>query len=150
MEHGKSGFYHGWIADEIIDVITNAGGLMSHDDLTAHESTLVDPISTSYRGVEIYEIPPNGQGITALLALNLLEGFDISSLDPSSSEYYHLMIECLRLAFADSRYYVADIDYYPIPIKKLLSKSYATSRRALIDKERAYDKPNSRVSAKPF
>ncbi|MHA1111885.1 MAG: gamma-glutamyltransferase [Promethearchaeota archaeon] len=136
-EKGISGFYQGWVADEIIDVITSAGGIMSHDDLTTHESTLVNPISTNYRGIDIYEIPPNGQGITALLALNILEGFDISSLDPNSSEYYHLMIECLRLAFADSRFFVADMDHYPVPIKKLLSKTYAKSRRGLIDEKKA-------------
>jgi gamma-glutamyltranspeptidase/glutathione hydrolase len=135
--NGKSGFYKGWVADEIIKVLQEAGGLMSHEDLSSHSSEYVEPISTNYRGISIYEIPPNGQGMTALIALNLLEGFDVSSMDPLSSDYYHLIIECLRLAFADSRYYVADMDFSSIPLKKILSKEYANSRRTLINKEQA-------------
>ncbi len=130
---GKSGFYKGWVANEITKVIFEEGGKLTHEDLQAHKSELVSPIYTEYRGIKIFEIPPNGQGITALLALNLLEGFNMSNIKPTSYKYYHILIECLRLAFADSRYFVADLDHYNVPVNELLSKSYAESRRSLID-----------------
>ncbi len=102
------------------------------DDLAAHTSTWEQPISTTYRNLRVWECPPNGQGLAALLALNLLEGFDIASIPPLSAQRLHLMIEAMRLAFADTRWYVADPAFYPAPLEWLLSKDYADERRKLI------------------
>jgi gamma-glutamyltranspeptidase/glutathione hydrolase len=134
---GKEAFYRGEIAEAIVAVIREAGGCMSIEDLAAHESTWEEPISITYRGLRVYECPPNGQGITALLALNLLEGFDLASLSRRPADRLHLMIEAMRLAFADSRWYVADPQFSPVPVDELLSKEYARIRRKLIDMDRA-------------
>ena len=82
----------------VVDAVRQAGGVMTLEDLAAHESTWVEPIGTSYRGMNVWECPPNGQGITALIALNILEGFDLKSLDPGGPERWHLLIEALRVA----------------------------------------------------
>lgn len=134
---GASAFYQGEIAEAIVGVIKEAGGCMSMDDLASHTSTWEEPISVDYRGYCVYECPPNGQGITALIALNILEGFDLSALASLSTERMHLVIESLRLAFADSRWYVADPKFSNVPMKELLSKEYAEERRKLIDRKRA-------------
>ena len=134
---GKDAFYQGEIAEAIVRVIQEAGGCMSLEDLASHESTWEEPISIMYRGLRVYECPPNGQGITALLALNILEGFEIVSFEPLSTERLHLMIESLRLAFADSRWYVADPKFSDVPVKELLSKEYANERRKLIHRNHA-------------
>jgi gamma-glutamyltranspeptidase/glutathione hydrolase len=99
-------------------------------------------ISVTYRGLRVYECPPNGQGLTTLIALNILEGFDLSALAPLSTERLHLMIEALRLAFADARWYVADPKFSNVPVEELLSKEYANKRRKLIDRQRATLDPN--------
>jgi gamma-glutamyltranspeptidase/glutathione hydrolase len=130
---GKSAFYEGEIAEAIVRVIREAGGTMALDDLASHTSTWEEPIWIDYRGLRVYECPPNGQGITALLALNILEGFDLASLPLLSTQRLHLMIEALRLAFADSRWYVADPKFSRVPVAGLLSKEYASRRRNLID-----------------
>ncbi len=140
-EGGKAAFYQGEIARAIVDVLTQAGGLMRLDDLAEHTSTWETPISVTYRGVRVFECPPNGQGITALMALNILEGFDLASLPPLSVQRLHLEIEALRLAFADARWYVADPSLVDIPLDGLLSKDYAAARRALIDPARATINP---------
>jgi gamma-glutamyltranspeptidase/glutathione hydrolase len=134
---GVSAFYQGEIAEAIVGVIKEAGGCMSLDDLASHTSTWEEPISVTYRGLRVYECPPNGQGITALIALNILEGFDLSVLASLSTERLHLVIEALRLAFADSRWYVADPKFSNVPVEELLSKEYANERRKLIDLKRA-------------
>ncbi len=134
-EHGKAGFYEDWPADQIVKILQERGGVMTQEDLKTHRSTFDKPISTRYRGVDVYEIPPNGQGITALIALNLLEGFDIPELDPTGPEYFHLLIEAMRLAFADSRWFVADPSVVSVPIEGLLSKNYARERRELIQRD---------------
>ena len=136
-EGGRSAYYHGAIAEAIVNVIQESGGCMSAEDLASHVSTWEEPISVDYRGYRVYECPPNGQGITALIALNILEGFDLASLAPLSTERLHLLIEAMRLAFADSRWYVADPVFSNIPIEELLSKEYAHERRKLIDPKRA-------------
>jgi len=136
-EHGKSGFYEGRIADSIIELIKSFEGYMTLDDLKNHKNTFDNPISINYRGVDVYEIPPNGQGITALMALNVLEGFDIGDMKHLSVEHLHTMIESMRIAFADTRWYVADPEVVHVPIKKLLSKQYAKSRRELINPTKA-------------
>jgi gamma-glutamyltranspeptidase / glutathione hydrolase len=134
---GKSAYYQGAIAEAIVRVMEEAGGCMSADDLASHVSTWEEPISVTYRGFRVYECPPNGQGITALIALNILEGFDLASLESLSTERTHLMIEAMRLAFADARWYVADPAFSNLPVKELLSKSYSDERRKLIDPKRA-------------
>ncbi len=134
---GREAFYRGEIAQAIVSVISEAGGCMSMDDLASHTSTWEEPISVSYRGLRVYECPPNGQGLTALIALKILEGFDLGALAPLSTGRLHLMIEALRLAFADSRWYVADPTFSKVPVPELLSKEYADQRRKLIDTKHA-------------
>ncbi len=140
-EQNKRGFYEGQIADAIVEAIRASGGCMAGDDLAAHVSTWETPISVTYRGLRVYECPPNGQGIAALIGLNLLEGFDLPSMPSLSVEKTHLMIEAMRLAFADARWYVADPAFSNIPIHELLSKEYGNQRRKLIDPARAVIDP---------
>jgi gamma-glutamyltranspeptidase/glutathione hydrolase len=134
---GKEALYQGEIAEAIVSVLNEAGGCMSVEDLASHVSTWEEPISVSYRGLRVYECAPNGQGITALIGLNILEGFDLSALAALSTERLHLVIEAMRLAFADSRWYVADPKFSNVPVAALLSKEYASERRKLIDRKRA-------------
>ncbi len=134
---GVDAFYRGEIAAAIVAVIKQAGGCMTLDDLAAHQATWDEPISTIYRGYRVWECPPNGQGLAALLGLNLLEGFDIAALKPLSAERLHLQIDSMRLAFADTRWYAADPTFSPAPLAELLSKEYAAERRAQIDPQRA-------------
>jgi len=136
-EKGKEGFYEGPVAESIIEVIKNLGGVMSLDDLKGHTGNLVEPIKVNYKGVDIWEIPPNGQGIVALMALKILEGFDMAALKHNSPEYLHLVIESLRLAFVDANAYVADPEHHPAPIDDLLSDDYAALRRKLVDLNKA-------------
>jgi gamma-glutamyltranspeptidase/glutathione hydrolase len=133
---GKQVFYEGEIAEAIATTIRQAGGCMTVEDLAAHCSTWEMPVSTTYQGLRLWECPPNGQGITALIALNILEGFDLPA-DPLSSDRLHLEIEALRLAFADTRWYVADPSVVHVPVEELLSKEYAAIRRKKIDLTRA-------------
>ncbi len=142
-EGGKKAFYEGPIAEAIVSVVRQAGGLISMEDLASHSSTWDIPISTTYAGLRSWECPPNGQGITALIALNILEGFDLPS-NPLSAAHLHLEIEALRLAFADTRWYVCDprVRQRGSPasqekLRWLTSKSYAAERRKLIDPNRA-------------
>ncbi len=132
-EGGKKNFYQDEIAKAIVSVLKQAGGCLTADDLAAHVSTWETPVSVAYRGYRVYECPPNGQGITALIALNLLEGFDLSKLEALSLDRLHLEIETMRLAFADARWYVSDPQFSNIPIAQLLSKEYANERRKLIN-----------------
>ncbi|MEK7784011.1 MAG: gamma-glutamyltransferase family protein, partial [Chloroflexota bacterium] len=132
-EGGKDAFYRGEVARKIAATVQKHGGVMTTDDLAAHTSTWDEPISATYRGLRAWECPPNGQGLTALIALNILEGFDIANLDPLSPERLHLIIEALRIAFADTRWYVADPAFNPAPLDGLLSKAYAAERRKLIN-----------------
>ena len=132
-EGGKNAFYEGEVAEAICETIHKAGGCLSMEDLASHKSTWDTPISTTYKGLRLWECPPNGQGITALIALNILEGFDLLSLGPLSGDRLHLEIEALRLAFADTRWYVADPSVVHVPLQELLSKAYAAERRKLVD-----------------
>jgi gamma-glutamyltranspeptidase/glutathione hydrolase len=140
-EKGSEAFYLGEIAEGIVSVIQTAGGVMDEEDLASHHSTWEAPISTTYRGYQIWECPPNGQGLTALMALNILEGFDIAQLPALSPERLHLLIEALRLAFADARWFIADPTFASIPIDGLLSKSYADERRKSIQPQKAIVSP---------
>jgi gamma-glutamyltranspeptidase/glutathione hydrolase len=135
--NGKAGYYEGPIAQAIVDVIRETGGVLSLEDLKSHFSSQDIPIHVSYRGVDVYEMPPSGQGITALVALNILEGFDVGQLEHNSKEHLHLVVESLRLAFADTRFFVADPEYVTVPVTGLLSKDYAQARRALISLQNA-------------
>ncbi len=134
---GKQAFYTGQIAEAIVTVLQQAGGVMSAADLAEHHSDWDESISVSFGEYRIHECPPNGQGLTALLAFNLLEGFDLAEMAPLSTERLHLAIEALRLAFADSRWYVTDPQFDRIPIVELLSKEYAAQRRKQINPRRA-------------
>ncbi len=136
-EGGKRVFYEGEIAEAIAAVVQQAGGCMTAADLAAHVSTWEEPISTTYADFRLWECPPNGQGLTALIALNLLEGFDLLPLDPICADRLHLEIEALRLAFADACWYVADPEFAPIPVSELISKEYAALRRKQIDPQHA-------------
>jgi gamma-glutamyltranspeptidase / glutathione hydrolase len=134
---GKKAYYEGPIGHAVAAVIREAGGCLNEADLAAHHSDWVEPASTTFRGLRFWECPPNGQGIAALMALNILEGFDLASLEPLSTQRLHLLIEAMRLAFADARRFVADPAFAPAPLDQLLSKAYAAERRKLIDPRQA-------------
>lgn len=136
-EGGAAAFYTGPIAEDIVRTVQQAGGVMTRDDLAMHTSTWDTPIQVTYRNLHVWECPPNGQGLTALLALNVLEGLDLAALQPFSVDRWHLLIEALRLAFADARWYVADPQFFDLTLSDLLSQTYAAERRALIDPQRA-------------
>ena len=138
-EGGADAFYSGWPARAIVEAVQMNGGCMTADDMRDHRSSFDSPISTTYRGYTVYECPPNGQGITALMALNILEGFDIPSTRPRSPEALHTTIEAVRLAFADARAYIADPTRARVPVAALLSKGYAAERRRLISSEAAIE-----------
>jgi gamma-glutamyltranspeptidase/glutathione hydrolase len=139
---GAAAFYTGPIADAIVETVQEHGGVLDHDDLLRHRSTWDEPIQADYRGITILECPPNGQGLAALQALRLLEGFDLAALPWDSPERLHLMIEAMRLAFADARHYIADDATNPAPVHELLSDSYTRERRALIQRDRAMQPPS--------
>jgi gamma-glutamyltranspeptidase/glutathione hydrolase len=136
-EGGQEAYYTGEIAESIVRVVQQAGGVMTLEDLAAHESTWDEPISVAYRGVRVWECPPNGQGLAALMALNILEGFELAGQDPLGVDRWHLLIEALRAAFADTSWYVADPKFFDLPLAGLLSKAYAAERRKIIDPRRA-------------
>lgn len=138
---GRDAFYKGEIARAIADYSKKHGGFISEADLAAQKSDWVEPISTNYRGYTVYEIPPNGQGLTALLTLNILEGFDLAALSAQPDRYYHTLIEATKLAFADRNRYIADPAFSKVPVVELLSKDYAAKRRALINPNKALDSP---------
>jgi gamma-glutamyltranspeptidase / glutathione hydrolase len=134
-EEGREAFYQGSIAAGIVETVRKVGGCLSAADLAAHNSTWDEPISVTYRDLRVWECPPNGQGLTALLALNILEGFDLQSLPPLSPQRLHLVIEALTtLAFADAHHYICDPTFASLPLDELLSaRGMPLSRRALID-----------------
>jgi gamma-glutamyltranspeptidase/glutathione hydrolase len=146
-EGGAAAFYTGEIADAIIETIEDAGGVMSHADLAAHTTTWDAPIRADYRGVTVWECPPNGQGLAALQAMRIAEGFDLASMAWDSAERLHLMVEAMRLAFADARWYIADMETNPAPVDALLSDDYIAARRALIKPDSAMQPPSF---GKPF
>jgi gamma-glutamyltranspeptidase/glutathione hydrolase len=139
---GTEAFYTGAVADAIVSTLQALGGVMTRDDLKRHTSTWDDPISVTYRGVTVYECPPNGQGLAALLALNIAEGLGLHELPAASPLRLHRMVEAMRLAFADARAYIADPRKVDVPIAGLLDKGYATSRRALINDDKAMQPPS--------
>ena len=136
-DKGRSGFYEGKIAKIMSDFIIDQGGFLSYEDLKNHKSDWIEPVSTNYRGYDVWELPPNGQGIAALQMLNLLEKFDIKSMGFGSAEYIHHFVEAKKIAFADRAKYYADMDFNDIPVDFLISKEYADKRRDEINSTRA-------------
>jgi gamma-glutamyltranspeptidase/glutathione hydrolase len=136
-EGGRDAFYRGPIADEIVAASHKLGGLFALQDFADHTSTWVEPVSTNYRSYDVWELPPNGQGIAALQMLNILEAFDLKSLEHNSAEYLHLVIEAKKLAFEDRARYYADPEFADVPLRELISKPYAARRRTLINPQQA-------------
>lgn len=146
-ETNGDAFYTGEIAERIVDFSRSTGGFMTSEDLENHRSTWVDPISTNYRGYDVWELPPNGQGLAALIALNILEGFDLGAMERNSPESFHLQIESMKLAFADAQRYIGDPDHVTVPTEELLSKEYAASRRKLISHDALDAEPGTPVNS---
>ena len=136
-EKGRDAFYKGEIADKIDAFMQANGGYLRKIDFEKHASTWVDPVSTNYRGFDVFELPPNGQGIATLQILNILEGFDLRALGRNSPETLHAMIEAKKLAWADRAKFYADPAFAKIPLAELISKPYAAERRKLIDPNHA-------------
>lgn len=134
---GRDAFYKGDVAQAIVKYAQQNNGFLTLADLAEHKSEWVEPVSTSYRGYTVFECPPNGQGITALLTLNILEGMDLSPQHTPPDSYYHTLIEATKLAFADRNRYIADPVFAKVPVAQLLSKEYAAKRRARIDPKKA-------------
>lgn len=134
---GRDAFYRGDIARAIAGHMRQAGGFLDADDLAAHTSEWVAPVRARYRGYDVWELPPNGQGIAALQILNILETYDVRAMGFGSAEYMHAFIEAKKLAFADRARFYADPAFNKIPVAKLISKVYARKRKKLIDPERA-------------
>jgi gamma-glutamyltranspeptidase/glutathione hydrolase len=129
---GRDAFYRGPLARSITEYVQQCGGVLSMDDMAQHHSDWVEPISVPYRGYEVYEFPPNTQGITVLEMLNILEGYDLHALGYHSAESLHLLLEAKKLAFADRDRYISDPAFVDIPVERLLSKEYAQEQRARI------------------
>lgn len=136
---GRDVFYKGEIARTIDAFMKREGGFLSYRDLAEHTSEWVEPVSTDYRGFDVWELPPNGQGIAALQILNILEDYDLSEMGFGSADYVHLFVEAKKLVFEDRAKWYADPDFNDIPVAQLISKKYAAERRQLIDPERAAD-----------
>lgn len=134
---GRDAFYKGDIAHTIADYMKKQGGYLSYEDLASHTSEWIDPVSTNYRGYDVWELPPNGQGIAALQMLNILEMYDIKSMGFGSAAYIHLFTEAKKLAFEDRAKYYADMDFATVPVQQLISKEYAAERNKLINVNRA-------------
>jgi len=152
-EKGRDVFYKGEIADRIDKFMRENVGFLRKADFEKHTSTWVDPVSTNYRGYDVFELPPNGQGIAALQILNILEGFDLKAMSRNSAETLHAMIEAKKLAWADRAKFYADPEFATIPLAQLISKQYAAERRKLIDpnhaaKTVAPGNPNAAQSSK--
>ena len=134
---GRKGFYEGEIAEKISEAVVSQGGFISIEDLKNHKSEWIEPVSTNYRGYDIWELPPNGQGIAALQILNILEGYDIKAMGFGSAEYIHHFVEAKKIAFADRAKYYSDMKFNDIPIKYLISKEYSDDRRQEINPKRS-------------
>ncbi len=137
---GRNAFYKGDIAKTIGAFMKKHGGFLSYDDLASHTSNWVEPISVNYRGYDVWELPPNGQGTAALQMLNILEGFDIASMGFGSAEYLHVLTEAKKLAYEDRAKFYADPAFNKIPLEALLSEEYTTNRKALIKLDEAADR----------
>jgi gamma-glutamyltranspeptidase/glutathione hydrolase len=136
-KNGRDAFYKGPIAREIVAFSGKNGGLFTLKDFADHSSTWVEPVSTTYRGYRVWELPPPGQGIATLQMLNLLEGFDLKKMGANSADYWHTFLEAKKLAYADRARYYADPAFGKLPTAELISKAYAARRRKLIDLKKA-------------
>jgi gamma-glutamyltranspeptidase/glutathione hydrolase len=134
---GPRTYYQGEIAERIVRFSEREGGYFTMRDFEDHEANWVEPVSTNYRGYDVWEIPPNGQGIATLQILNILENFDIGSLEPNSAKHLHLFFEAKKLAFEDRAVYYADMDFADVPLEWLISKEYGKKRAKLINKRHA-------------
>jgi len=134
---GRDAYYKGAIAKKIDAYMKEIGGYLSYDDLASHRSEWIEPVSTNYRGWDVWELPPNGQGIAALQILNILEGYDLKSAGFGSVEHLHTFIEAKKLAYEDRAKFYADMHFADVPVQKLISKDYADVRRKLINPGRA-------------
>lgn len=134
---GRNEFYRGSIAKTIDAFMKANGGFLSYDDLSRHSSEWIQPVKSSYRGYDIWELPPNGQGIATIQILNILEGFDIARMGFGSAQYIHTFTEAKKLAFEDRAKYYADLRFSKVPVTQLISKKYAAERRKLINPSRA-------------
>jgi gamma-glutamyltranspeptidase / glutathione hydrolase len=130
---GRDAFYRGDIAKAIVAFSEAHGGYFNAADFADHKSDWIDPVSTNYRGYDVWELPPNGQGIAVLEMLNLLEPYDLRSMGPGSPDLLHLFVEAKKLAYADRAKFYADPDFNRLPTTELISKAYADRRRKLID-----------------
>ena len=149
-EGGPEAFYGGDAGSAIVDVLGGLGGLMTADDLTSHTTTFDPPISTTYRGMKIYECSPNGQGLTVLIALNILEGFNLREIGHNSALYLHLLTESMRRAYADRANYLGDLDFNEgMPIADLISKKHAAKQRNTIVLHKASESDPARF-AQPY
>src|SRR5437868_924132 len=135
--HGRDAFYRGPLARSITEYVQRCGGVLSMEDMQQHHSDWVAPISTNYRGYDVYEFPPNTQGIAALEMLNIIEGYDLKSLGYQTAPYLHILLEAKKLAFTDRDSYVSDPDFVNVPVDQLLSKDYAGQQRQRIDPKKA-------------
>lgn len=124
-ENGRDYFYQGKLAERIVTSLQEKGGLLTLDDFAEHRGSWTEPLSSSYRGYEMYQVPPNSQGFVGLMALNILENFDLGSIPHGSYAYYHLLVESLKRSFQDRNEVLTDPDFHDIPLEKLLSKAYA-------------------------
>lgn len=140
-EGGRDAFYKGDVAQRIEKYMRANGGYLTAADFAAHHSEWVEPVSTNYRGYDVWELPPNTQGVAALQMLNILEAYDLKSMGFGSAEYLHLFVEAKKLAFEDRARFYADPEFAKIPLKGLLSKPYAAKRRALITPKAALEYP---------
>ncbi len=134
---GADAFYRGDIADRIVEFSQANGGYFAKEDFRKHKADWIEPVSTSYRGHKLWELPPNGQGIAALQILNLLEPYDVASMKPGSADYLHLFVEAKKLVFEDRAKYYADPDFARAPVEWLISKEYARERARLIHPKKA-------------
>jgi len=134
---GRDVFYRGEMARSIAQYMQENDGFLSYEDLASHRSEWVTPVSTNYRGYDVWELPPSGQGIAALQILNILESYDIASMGFGSADYIHTFVEAKKLAFEDRARFYADMDFADVPVDRLISKEYAAKRRALINPQRA-------------
>lgn len=138
---GRDVFYKGDFAKTIDAFMKENGGYLSYDDLASHKSEWVEPVSTNYRGYDVWELPPNGQGIAALQILGMMEGFDVRSAGFGSVDHIHSFVEAKKLAFEDRAKFYADPDFHKIPVDELISKDYANQRRKLIGRRAARSYP---------
>ena len=136
-KEGRNAFYTGDIAEKLGDFSKRNGGLLAKSDIAGHSSNWIKPVSTSYRGYDVWELTPPGQGIAVLQMLNVLEGYDLKKLGPTSPDYWHLLVESKKLAYADRAKFYTDPEYTKVPVEGLIGKPYADARRKLIDPARA-------------